>query len=101
MQNGEEWVWEGRNPAYPDVRGTFGAVVGVGILEAWNHPARQVRPDQPSIPSTMVPIEFTNFHALAVGANVTGRERLEQTAWLIHFAYEDKGPRIIGIVKED
>ena len=48
----------------------------------------------------MVPIEFTNFHALAVGADLKGRERLEQTAWLVHFAYEGKNPKIVALVKE-
>jgi hypothetical protein len=48
----------------------------------------------------MIPVEFTNFHAISIGADVHGRERFDLPAWLVMFTYEDGLARIIGLVKE-
>jgi hypothetical protein len=48
----------------------------------------------------VIPIEFTNFHCVSIGADVHGHERLEQAAWLVMFTYEDGRPKIIGLVRE-
>jgi len=93
-------VWRGRNPAFPDMRGSFTEIVGAGILEAWDNPGRVIEVDQTSVPSTVIPIEYTNFHVLSVGAHLSGRERLDQTAWLAHFSYEENTPYLIALTRE-
>ncbi|MEE8497657.1 MAG: putative Ig domain-containing protein, partial [Acidimicrobiia bacterium] len=93
-------TWPGRNPAFPAFRGTFDIAVATSFLDAWEHPQRQLLRDQRAVPSTMVPVEFTNFHTVSIGADVSGRERLDLPAWLVVFAYEDDRARIIGLVKE-
>jgi hypothetical protein len=93
-------VWKGRNPAYPDVRGTFDTAVAAGVLDAFDHPKMELAPDQAAVPSTVIPVEFTNLHFISIGADLIGPERLEQTAWLVHFSYEDGKPRVIGLCRE-
>ena len=63
-------------------------------------PRMELTPDQPAVPSTVVPVEFTNLHFISIGADLIGPERLDQTAWLVHFSYEDGKPRIIGLCRE-
>ena len=93
-------VWKGRNPAYPDFAGTFDLAVATTVLDAFDHPHRELRHDVAAVPSTVMPVEFTNFHFIAIGANVHGLERLDQPAWMVVFSYEDARPKIIGLVKE-
>ena len=57
-------------------------------------------PQRPAVPSTVVPVEFTNFHVLSLGANLQGREQLDQTAWLVMFGYAKGGSRITGLCRE-
>jgi hypothetical protein len=96
----EARVWPGRNPAFPDVRGTFADVIAAGVVAAWDNPKRVVLADRPSVPSTVIPVEYTNFHILSLGADVSGRERLDQAAWLVHFSYEQGVPSIIALTRE-
>jgi hypothetical protein len=96
----EVLVWKGRNPAYPDVRGTFDAAVAAGVLDAYDHPKVELVPDQAAVPSTVIPVEFTNLHFISIGADLSGPERLDQTAWLVHFSYEEGKPRVIGLCRE-
>jgi hypothetical protein len=100
MEDDTVFVWKGRNPAYPDHRGTFDLAVATSILDAWDHPQRELVHDEPTVPSTVVPVEFTNFHSISIGADVHGPERLDQSAWLVVFAQEGGRPRIVGLVKE-
>ena len=93
-------VWKGRNPAYPDLRGTFDTAVAAGVLDAYDHPKMELAPDQTAVPSTVIPVEFTNLHFISIGADLIGPERLDQTAWLVHFSYEDGKPRVIGLCRE-
>lgn len=93
-------TWKGRNPAYPDFLGTFDLAVATSFLDAWDHPMRQLLHDSRAVPSTVIPVEFTNFHTISVAADLHGLERLEQPAWLVAFAYEGGRPRIAGLVKE-
>jgi hypothetical protein len=93
-------VWKGRNPAYPDLRGTFDSAVAAGVLDAYHHPKMELAPDQTAVPSTVIPVEFTNLHYISIGADLIGPERLDQTAWLVHFSYEDGKPRVIGLCRE-
>jgi len=93
-------VWRGRKPAFPDVRGSFAEVVGAGIITAWDHPERIIEVDQTPVPSTVIPVEYTNFSVLSVGADLSGRERLDQTAWLAHFSYEENTPYPIALTRE-
>ncbi|MEX1207862.1 MAG: putative Ig domain-containing protein, partial [Acidimicrobiia bacterium] len=93
-------IWKGRNPAYPDFEGTFDLAVATSVLDSYDHPGRELRVDAPVVPSTVIPVEFTNFHCVSIGADVHGPERLEQAAWLIMFTYEDGHPKIIGLVRE-
>jgi hypothetical protein len=100
MEDQTQHVWRGRNPAYPDVLGTFDNAVATALLDAWDHPHRELIHDSPTVPSTVVPVEFTNFHLISIGADVHGPERLEQSAWLVVIGYEGGRPRIVGLVKE-
>ncbi|MBN2114624.1 MAG: putative Ig domain-containing protein, partial [Acidimicrobiia bacterium] len=93
-------VWKGRNPAYPQVRGSFDTAVAAGVLDAYDHPKMELAPDEPAVPSTVIPVEFTNLHFISVGADLLGPERLDQTAWLVHFAYEEGKPRVIALCRE-
>ncbi|MCB2223481.1 MAG: putative Ig domain-containing protein [Actinobacteria bacterium] len=93
-------LWAGRHGADPDVRGTFAEVVAAGIVAAWDRPGRLLTTDRTSMPSTVVPVEYTNLHAVSIGADLTGRARLDQVAWMLHFSYEDGRPRVIAITKE-
>jgi hypothetical protein len=93
-------IWPGRNPAFPAFRGTFDVAVATSFLDAWDHPQRELLRDQRAVPSTIIPVEFTNFHTISIGADVSGRERLDLPAWLVVFSYEDGGAQIIGLVKE-
>jgi len=93
-------VWKGRNPAYLDVRGTFDTAVAAGVLDAFDHPKLELAPDRAAVPSTVIPVEFTNLHFISIGADLIGPERLDQTAWLVHFSYEDGKPRVIGLCRE-
>jgi hypothetical protein len=93
-------VWKGRNPAYPDLRGTFDTAVAAGVLDAFDYPKMELAPDQTAVPSTVIPVEFTNLHFISIGADLIGPERLDQTAWLVHFSYEDGKPRVIGLCRE-
>jgi hypothetical protein len=93
-------VWKGRNPAYPDLRGTFDTAVAAGVLDAYDHPKMELTPDQTAVPSTVIPVEFTNLHYISIGADLIGPERLDQTAWLVHFSYEDGKPQVIGLCRE-
>jgi hypothetical protein len=93
-------TWPGRNPAFPAFRGTFDVAVATSFLDAWDHPQRELLCDQRAVPSTIIPVEFTNFHAISIGADVSGRERLDLPAWLVVFSYEDGRAQIIGLVKE-
>ena len=95
MQN-----WRGRNPACPDVGGTFSGVVAQSVLAAWQHPNRDLVIDHPAVPSTVVPIEFTNFHAISIGVDLQGRERLDQTAWMAFLDYRHGQPSIVALLKE-
>ncbi len=85
----EVLTWKGRNPAYPDLRGTFDTAVAAGVVDAYDHPRMELAPDRPAVPSTVIPVEFTNLHFISIGADLIGPERLDQTAWLVHFTYED------------
>ena len=98
--DGEVLVWKGRNPAYPDFRGTFDFAVAASVLEAHDHPGMQFRLDETTVPSTQIPVEFTNLHFASIGADLQGRDRLDQTAWLVMLAYEDGEPKVIGLCKE-
>ncbi|MEX0826026.1 MAG: putative Ig domain-containing protein [Acidimicrobiia bacterium] len=100
MEDSVTHIWKGRNPAYPDFEGTFDLAVATSVLDAYDHPGRELRVDTPVVPSTVIPVEFTNFHSVSIGADVHGPERLEQAAWLIMFSYEDGHPKIIGLVRE-
>jgi hypothetical protein len=100
LSDGEMRTWRGRNPAYPDVEGTFTGVVATSVLSAWDHPQRDLAVDQPAVPSTVVPIEFSNFHAISIGADLQGRERLDQTAWMAFFDYHEGHPSIVALLKE-
>ncbi|MCJ7724798.1 MAG: putative Ig domain-containing protein, partial [Acidimicrobiia bacterium] len=93
-------VWKGRNPAYPNVRGSFSDVVSRGLIEAWDQPDRAVAVDRPWVPSTVIPVEYTNLHTLSIGAVRSGRARLDQTAWLAHFSYERNTPYLIAVTRE-
>jgi uncharacterized repeat protein (TIGR01451 family) len=93
-------VWKGRNPAYPDVKGTFDAVIATSLLDAYDHPAAVLNCDEPVVPATVIPVEFTNFHFISIGAELHGPERLDQSAWLVMVTYEEGIPRIVGLVKE-
>ncbi|HSG78512.1 MAG TPA: putative Ig domain-containing protein, partial [Acidimicrobiia bacterium] len=93
-------VWKGRNPAFPDFEGTFDFAVATSVLDAWDRPQRELLLDGASVPSTVVPVEFTNFHAISIGADLQGRDRLEQTAWLVFFDYVGGEPTIIGLCRE-
>jgi hypothetical protein len=93
-------VWKGRNPAYADMRGSFDTAVAAGVLDAYDHPKMELAPDQTAVPSTVIPVEFTNLHFISIGADLIGPERLDQTAWLVHFSYEDGKPRVIGLCRE-
>ena len=93
-------LWKGRNPAYADFTGTFDLAIATSVLDAFDHPYRELLHDATAVPSTVVPVEFTNFHWIAIGADVHGPERLDQSAWLVVFSYEDALPKIIGLVKE-
>jgi hypothetical protein len=93
-------TWKGRNPAYPDFRGNFDLAVATSFLDAWDHPQRELIHDAPTVPSTVIPVEFTNLHAISVGADVHGTERLDQHAWLVLFTHEGGRARIIGLTKE-
>lgn len=93
-------VWKGRNPAYPDFSGTFDLAVATGVLDAVDHPQREIVHDAPAVPSTVIPVEFTNFHFVSVGADLHGPDRLDQSAWLVMISYEAARPRIIGLVRE-
>jgi hypothetical protein len=92
--------WRGRNPAYPDHEGTFASVVAQSVLSAWRHPQRDLAVDQPAVPSTVVPVEYVNFHAISIGADLQGRERLDQTAWMAVFDYQHGEPSIVALLKE-
>lgn len=100
MEDSTVRTWKGRNPAYPDFRGTFDLAVATSFLDAWDHPERLIVHDSPIVPSTVVPVEFTNFHTISVGADVHGPERLDQSAWILAFTYEGGRARIVGLVKE-
>jgi len=100
MDDPTPYLWRGRNPAYPDFEGTFDLAVATSVLDAYDHPDRELRVDTPVVPSTVIPVEFTNFHSISIGADVHGYQRLEQAAWLVMFTYEDSRPRIIGLVRE-
>jgi len=93
-------VWKGRNPAYPDVKGTFDDVIATSLLDAYDHPAALLACDEPVVPATVIPVEFTNFHFISIGAELHGPERLDQSAWLVMVTYEEGIPRIVGLVKE-
>ncbi|MDX1690325.1 MAG: putative Ig domain-containing protein [Acidimicrobiia bacterium] len=93
-------VWKGRNPAFPDFRGTFDAAVATSVLDAWDHPRREILVDEASVPSTVIPVEFTNYHAMSIGADLHGRERLEQRAWLVFFDYVDGDPKVVALARE-
>jgi hypothetical protein len=93
-------TWPGRNPAYPDVQGAFGEVVGAGILQAWDHPQPRLSVDRPTVPSTVIPVEYTNLHSISVGADLHGRDHLDQNAWMVFYSYERGHPRVIALHKE-
>lgn len=93
-------VWPGRNPAYRDTEGGFAQVIGAGLLEVWDHPDRVLTTDGPAVPSTVLPVEFTNFRAISVSAALGGRHRLDQNAWLAFFSYEGDAPYLVALVKE-
>jgi hypothetical protein len=93
-------VWGGRNPAYRDTEGSFAQVIGAGLLEAWDHPDRVLTTDGPAVPSTVLPVEFTNFHIISISADLRGRDRLDQKAWLAFFSYEGYAPYLVALVKE-
>lgn len=98
--DGEVLIWKGRNRACPDLRGTFDSAVAAGVVEASDHPHMELDADRPAVPSTVIPVEFTNLHFISIGAGLIGPERLNQTAWLVHFSYEEGKPRIIGLCRE-
>jgi hypothetical protein len=100
MNDATTHTWKGRNPAYPDFRGSFDLAVATSFLDAWDHPERELIHDSPTVPSTVIPVEFTNLHSISVGADVHGAERLDQHAWLVVFTHEGGRARIIGLVKE-
>jgi hypothetical protein len=93
-------TWKGRNPAYRDFRGTFDLAVATSFLDAWDHPRRQLFHDAPTVPSTVIPVEFTNYHYISVGADVHGPERLDLPAWSVIYTYEGGRPRIAALLKE-
>jgi hypothetical protein len=93
-------TWRGRNLAYPDQRATFDVAVAGSITDAWNHPQRELAANQPAVPSTTIPVEFTNLNAISIGADLHGPARLDQTAWLIHYTFEHGHPRIIALTKQ-
>ncbi len=93
-------VWPGRNPAYRDTEGGFARVIGAGLLEAWDHPDRVLTTDGPAVPSTVLPVEFTNFRAVSISAALRGGDRLDQNAWLAFFSYEGGAPHLVALVKE-
>jgi len=93
-------TWRGRNLACPDQRATFDVAVAGSIVDAWNHPQRELIANQPAVPSTTIPVEFTNLNAISIGADLHGPARLEQTAWLVHYTFEQGHPRIIALTKE-
>jgi hypothetical protein len=75
-------------------------VVAAGLIQAWDQADRAVAVDKPWVPSTIVPIEYTNLHTLSIGADRSGRDRLDQTAWLAHFSYERSTPYLIALTRE-
>jgi PKD repeat protein len=100
MDDASLHTWKGRNLAYPDQRATFDVAVAGGVVDAWNHPRRELVANQPAVPSTVIPVEFTNLNAISIGADLQGPARLDQTAWLVHYSFERGHPRIIGLTKE-
>jgi hypothetical protein len=100
MHDPEVRLWKGRNAAFPDLHATFDAAVAGGILDAWDHPKRELAVNRPAVPSTVVPVEFTNLNAISIGADLQGPERLDQTAWLVFFAFEHGHPKAIALTKE-
>ncbi len=100
LESTETRVWSGRNPAFPDFEGTFDLAVATSLLDAWDHPRRELRADAASVPSTVIPVEFTNYHAVSIGADLQGRDRLDQGAWLVFFDYIAGHPTIVGLCKE-
>lgn len=56
--------------------------------------------NQPVVPSSLIPVESTNCNTVSIGADLQGRERLDQIAWLVFFSYEGGRRRIIALVKE-
>jgi hypothetical protein len=93
-------TWRGRNLAYPDQRATFDVAVAGSITDAWDHPQRELAANQTAVPSTTIPVEFTNFNAISIGADLHGPARLDQTAWLIHYTFEHGHPHIIALTKQ-
>ncbi|MFH1331559.1 MAG: hypothetical protein ABIJ48_13060 [Actinomycetota bacterium] len=93
-------VWKGRKPAYRDLRGTFDSAVAAGVLDACDHPGMELASDQTAVPSTVIPVEFTNLHFISIRADPIGPERLDQTAWLVHLPDEEGKPRVIGLCRE-
>jgi len=75
-------------------------VVGASLLQAWSHPQRVLTTEGPAVPSTTLPVEYTNLHAISIATDLTGRERLDQNAWLVFFTYENNTPCIAALVKE-
>ena len=100
MDDPTRLVWKGRNPAYPDFSRSFDLAVATGVLDAFDHPMRDLLHDRPAAPSTVIPVEFTNLHFVSIGADVHGPERLEQSAWLVMVSYEAAHPKIVGLVRE-
>ena len=47
-----------------------------------------------------MPGEFTNLHMMSIGADLSGRERLDQNAWMVFFTYEGGRPRTMALAKE-
>jgi hypothetical protein len=74
--------------------------VAAGVLDAFDHPRMELAADQCAVPSTVIPVEFANFHYISIGADLLGPERLDQTAWLVHFSYENGRPRVVGLCRE-
>jgi hypothetical protein len=93
-------TWRGRNRAYPDQRTTFDVAVAGSITDAWNHPQRELVANQAAVPSTTIPVEFTNFNTISIGADLHGQARLDQTAWLVHYTFEHGHPHIIALTKQ-
>ena len=94
------YTWKGRNPAYPDFEGTFDHAVATSVLDAYDHPEMELRADWLVVPSTVIPVEFSNHHFVSIGADVHGRERLDQSAWLVMIAFEGGQPKIAGLCRE-